>query len=266
MLYELTRHNLEDHLYSRLHEFISCYGDGLIPEQLDSVDFHDVLDVACGLGEWLLDMAFKYPEKEFVGLDRHAARLDYARAYASVQGIEHVKFFQGDMLHMPFKDGSYDLVHGRFLLMTVTATVRRVLLNEMVRVCMPEGYVLLQETLFPVTNCDASMYWFDLFRLAQERAEITPLVACDIEQQLYQAGCRSVQHIDTMIPISHGTAANRALCTHAIEMQNFLAPFLLSTGVVTADQLNKISMQVHIDLVSKDFVGVWPVVAFIGQK
>lgn len=266
MLYELTRHNLEDHLYSRLHEFISCYGDGLIPEQLDSVDFHNVLDVACGLGEWLQDMAFKYPEKEFAGLDCHAARLDYARAYASVQGIEHVKFFQGDMLHMPFNDDSYDLVHGRFLLMTVTATVRRALLNELVRVCIPEGYVLLQETLFPVTNSDANMYWFDLCRLALERAEITPLVACEIERQLYQAGCSSVQRVDTKIPISYGTAGNRALCTHAIEMQNFLASFLLSTGIVTAEQLNKICMQVHIDLVSKDFVGVWPVVAFIGQK
>jgi SAM-dependent methyltransferase len=266
MLYELTRQNLEDHLYSRLHEFLACYGDGLIPEQLDSVNIHNVLDVACGLGEWLLDMAFRYPEKEFVGLDRHAARLDYARAYACVQGIEHVKFFQGDMLHMPFNDNSYDLVHGRFLLMTVTAMVRRVLLNELVRICTPEGYVLLQETLFPVTNSDACAYWYDLFRLAFERAEIAPLAVYEIEHQLCQAGCRSVQRIDTTIPISHGTAAHRALCTHAIELQNFLAPFLLSTGVITTDQLNKICMQVHIDLVSKDFVGVWPVVAFIGQK
>jgi hypothetical protein len=110
------------------------------------------------------------------------------------------------------------------------------------------------------------MFWNDLFRLAFERAEIAPLVPGEIEHQLCQAGCRSVQRVDTTIPISHGTDANRALCTHAIEMQNFLAPFLISTGVVTADQVNKICMQVQIDLVSRDFVGEWPVVAFIGQK
>lgn len=266
MLNELTRRNLEDHVYSRLHEFLSCYGNGLIPEQLESVNTHDVLDVACGLGEWLLDMAFKYPEKVFVGLDNHAARLDYARAYASVQGIEHVQFLLGDMLQMPFEGHSFDLVHGRFLLMTMTTVVRRALLSELVRVCVPEGYVLLQETLFPLTNSDASRYWFDLFRLAFERAEIPPLVVSEIERQLYQAGCRSVQRIDTTIPISYGTAAHRALCTRAIEMLSFLAPLLLSSGVVAADQLDKICMQFQIDLVSKDFTGLWPVVAFIGQK
>jgi ubiquinone/menaquinone biosynthesis C-methylase UbiE len=266
MLYELTKRNLEDHLYSRLHEFLSCYGNGLIPEQLGSVNMHDVLDVGCGLGEWLLDMAFKYPEKEFVGLDNHAARLDYARAYASVQGIEHVRFVLGDMLQMPFNDDSYALVHGRFLLMTMTAMVRRALLNELLRVCASGGYVLLQETLFPVTNSAACMYWFDLFRLAFERAEIAPLVVSEVEHQLCLTGCRAVQHVDTAISISYGTAAHRALCTHVSELQNFLAPFLLSAGVVAADQLDRIYMHVQIDLVNKDFVGVWPAVAFIGQK
>jgi ubiquinone/menaquinone biosynthesis C-methylase UbiE len=266
MLYELARRNLEDHLYSRLHEFLSCYGDGLIPEQLERVKIHNVLDVACGLGEWLLDMAFKYPGKEFVGLDSHEARLCYGRAYASVQGMEHVKFVPGDMLQMPFEDGCYDLVHGRFLLMTVTSVVRRTLLNELLRVCVPGGYVLLQETLFPITNSDACMYWFDLFRLAFERAEIPPLVVSEVEHQLYLLGCRVVQRIDTAISISYGSAAHRALCTHAIELQNFLSPFLLSAGVIAADQLNRIDMQVQIDLVNKNFLGTWPVVTFIGQK
>jgi hypothetical protein len=143
--------------------------------------------------------------------------------------------------------------------------VRRALLNELVRVCAPGGYVLLQETLFPMTNSNACRYWFDLFRLAFEHAEIAPLVVSEIEHQLCLAGCRSAQHVDTAIPISYGTAAHRALCTHAVELQNFLAPFLLSAGVVAADQLNQIYMQTQIDLVSKDFVGVWPVVAIIGQ-
>jgi SAM-dependent methyltransferase len=266
MLHEMARHNLEDHLYSRLHEFLICYGNGLIPEQLKGVSIQNVLDVACGLGEWLLDMAFRYPEAEFVGLDSDATRLEYARAYASVQGIEHVKFLQGDMLRMPFNDNSYDLVHGRFLLMTMTAKVRRLLFNELVRVCVPGGCVLLQEALYPITNSNASMYWNDLFRLAFERAEIAPFMADEIEHQLYLAGCCSVQRLDTKISISPGTAAHLALCTHASELQNFVAPFLISTGVVTADQVNKISIQFQIDLVSKDFAGEWPVIAFIGWK
>src|SRR6266700_7815889 len=42
---------------------------GLLPEQTDLSSIHRVLDVACGPGGWVLDMAFEHPEVQVVGID-----------------------------------------------------------------------------------------------------------------------------------------------------------------------------------------------------
>src|SRR5437879_5476782 len=108
-MYERAKYCLEDHLFGRLHEFLHWYGGGLLPEQLDLSDVRSVLDVACGSGEWVLDMAFACPRVRYMGLDNDAPRVSYARACAGVLGLENVEFMQSDMFCMALPDNYCDL-------------------------------------------------------------------------------------------------------------------------------------------------------------
>ena len=50
MTYEVAKYNLENHLYSCLNEFLSMYGEGLVPKHINILGIRHVLDVACGSG------------------------------------------------------------------------------------------------------------------------------------------------------------------------------------------------------------------------
>lgn len=92
-----------------------------------------VLDCGCGPGTITVGLAGAVAPGEVVGVDPRANRLDLARAAAAAQGIENIRFEQGDMYSLPFDDGTFDaaLVHAVMEYLTepvaALAEVRRVL-------------------------------------------------------------------------------------------------------------------------------------------
>lgn len=265
-MHELVKCNLEDHLYSRLHDFLHHYGHGLIVRQLDLAHIDSVLDVACGLGEWALEMAFAYPTLQIAGIDHNAQHMRYARAYARVMGLENIAFQPGDMFHLPLADGTYDLVHGRFLFSSVAAQKKQALLAELARVCAPGGTLLFVEFLYPDTNSPAISQWGSLFRQMLEHRGIAPYAPRNFAALLYAAGCRSVQHVDTVIALKYGTRAHKTLCARASELMSFIKPFFLHAQVTTAAQFDLLSKQIMLDLLHPDFDGEWTITTVIALK
>ena len=53
---------------------------GLFPERDDVSSMHAILDIACGPGGWVLDVAYAYPKIEVVGIDISNTMIEYARA------------------------------------------------------------------------------------------------------------------------------------------------------------------------------------------
>src|SRR5690349_18746328 len=83
---------------------------GLLPEQRDLTRFRRVLDVACGPGEWALDLAFAYPEIEVIGIDISQQMIEVAREQARIQGIENIQFHEMDATKpLDFPDNYFDL-------------------------------------------------------------------------------------------------------------------------------------------------------------
>ncbi|MBV9689977.1 MAG: class I SAM-dependent methyltransferase [Ktedonobacteraceae bacterium] len=73
-----------------------CMG-GALPEQANGFSGIDrMLDIGCGPGGWLLDIAFEHPEIEVVGIDISRAMTDYARGRAEVQGLSNASFHAMD--------------------------------------------------------------------------------------------------------------------------------------------------------------------------
>src|SRR5947209_557709 len=64
----------------------------LFPQEVDSSTFTSVLDLACGPGGWVLDVAYTFPKLEITGVDISQAMVRYAKARAWSQGLENAYF------------------------------------------------------------------------------------------------------------------------------------------------------------------------------
>lgn len=116
-----------------------------------------VLDVGTGTGDFLPLLTHAAPGAKAVGLDLTFEMMDVGRPkLAEAEG--RAAFIQGDALHLPFADNTFDGLVNGFLLRNV-ADLRQTL-AEMRRVIRPGARVVILE-ITPVTT----PIWGDLFRL-----------------------------------------------------------------------------------------------------
>lgn len=132
---------------------------GLLPEQEDPERFQYVLDVGCGPGGWLIDLARAYPGiPTLIGVDISEGIITYALEQArAAQVRDRVDFQIGDALHMPrYPTNSFDLVHQRLGMSFLRTWEWPKLLGEYQRVCKPGGIIHITENaLMPETNSPA---------------------------------------------------------------------------------------------------------------
>jgi tRNA G46 methylase TrmB len=63
---------------------------GLFPERAgDLSTIHDILDIGCGPGGWVHDVAYTYPDINVTGIEISKRMIQYARAHARVQHLDN---------------------------------------------------------------------------------------------------------------------------------------------------------------------------------
>jgi ubiquinone/menaquinone biosynthesis C-methylase UbiE len=110
-----------------------------------------VLDVACGPG--LIVVAFARVVKHATGIDLTPAMLERARAYAAEQGVSNVTWQQGDVLPLPYPDGTFSIVSSRFAFHHFLDPLA--VLTQMARVCRPGGTVIVVDSAPAPDKADA---------------------------------------------------------------------------------------------------------------
>jgi len=98
-----------------------------------------VLDVACGGG--LVVCAFAQHVRRATGIDVTPAMLERARALTQTRGLSNVTWDQGDVVPLPYPDGTFTIVVSRFAFHHFRDP--GAVIAEMVRVCAPGGRVLV---------------------------------------------------------------------------------------------------------------------------
>jgi ubiquinone/menaquinone biosynthesis C-methylase UbiE len=107
----------------------------------------NVLDLACGPGGWVLDMAFAYPDVEVAGVDISRIMIDYANARARSQHRTNASFGVMDITQpLDFPDGAFDLVNARFLVGVLRREQWPALIAECFRLVRPGGMVRFVES------------------------------------------------------------------------------------------------------------------------
>jgi ubiquinone/menaquinone biosynthesis C-methylase UbiE len=105
-----------------------------------------VLDVGCGPGTWILEMAFDYPDTHFTGID-------ISPMYPKEIKPSNVSFEEVDLTEgLPFADDTFDLVVMRNMVNALTVDDWVYCLKEMERVCKPGGFVECLEFQIPAIH------------------------------------------------------------------------------------------------------------------
>ncbi|CAG8678872.1 7247_t:CDS:2, partial [Cetraspora pellucida] len=104
-----------------------------------------ILDIGCGPGSWSFDIATTYPFVEVIGLDMSPHQPSYIKP-------KNFTFIKANVLEgLPFEDNTFDFVFQRCMIFGYPNEEWPNVMNELVRVLKPGGYLELCEPS-PVFN------------------------------------------------------------------------------------------------------------------
>ncbi|KAL7314878.1 hypothetical protein PS15m_006393 [Mucor circinelloides] len=142
--YTLPRDELEqDRLNSQHFSLKALYDGNILPSVKELLPSNaQVLDLGCGSGCWVMEMAIDYPQYKITGLDM-------ADMFPTTIRPENVKFELHNILNgLPYPDQTFDYVHMRLLITGLRTEEWPTVIAEIHRVLKPGGLVQLVESDF----------------------------------------------------------------------------------------------------------------------
>jgi SAM-dependent methyltransferase len=122
------------------HQFVTSAMGGPLNGLPELPEGARVLDLACGPGGWVLDVAFARPDIEACGVDLSRTMVDYAYARASSQDIINASFGVMDITQsLDFADAFFDLVNASFLVGVLKREAWPPFIAECTRILRPAG-------------------------------------------------------------------------------------------------------------------------------
>jgi SAM-dependent methyltransferase len=255
--------------------FLTLGMGGLFPERDSMKHIQSILDVGCGSGGWVLDVAHVYPEASVVGIDISREMIDYNRAQAMVQRMDNVKFLVMDALQpLKFETGTFDLVNIRFAVAFVPRAQWGLLLSNCLRVLRPGGILRLTEAeIAGLTNSPAveKMHsWAALalhtkgygFSPDGSHLGILPLLGL----LLQEAGCVNIQFMPHLLDFSAGTTGHSSQYQNYMVWPLLLKPVLIHECITTEEAFNQTYKLMLDELQRPRFRGLWSLLTIWGEK
>ena len=159
-------------------------------------DTRTILDVGCGTGIWSIEMAKLFPQAQMIGVDKVLTSLPRLLPPSCV-------FCHADVLEgLPFPDQQFDFTHQRLLVFAIPAARWPQVIQELVRVTRPQGWLELLEAGNTLLNAGPATE-----RLFSWLEEITTAMGIDFStvahlgDLLKQAGCQAIEGQDIPVPL-----------------------------------------------------------------
>jgi ubiquinone/menaquinone biosynthesis C-methylase UbiE len=102
-----------------------------------------VLDVGCGTGSMLRQLAGAYPDYSYYGLDLSPYYIEYARERLPCRKLT---LLADNAEYMPFRDQHFDIVTSVHLFHELPRNARTNVISEMARVLRPGGLLVIQDS------------------------------------------------------------------------------------------------------------------------
>jgi ubiquinone/menaquinone biosynthesis C-methylase UbiE len=103
-----------------------------------------LLDVGCGTGRMLYQLALAHPELRYFGLDLSPFYLQHARDL--LRDVKDVSLVADNAESMPYRDGTFDVVTSVHLFHELPHDARRNVYAEMWRVLRPGGLLVIEDS------------------------------------------------------------------------------------------------------------------------
>ena len=248
---------------------------GTLAERPDFSGIQAILDIACGPGGWVLEVAREHPEIEVTGFDISESMIRFAKALATSRGYGNARFLVMDVKQpLAFPDASFDLVNERTLYGVLGPGEWPQVLAECKRILRPGGLIRLTEFEWPVTTSPAlsslghlhtkSFYHFGRSCAADAwHVGITPV----LKRLLRDAGFQNIHHQGHVIDISAGTADFEGFFRNFVNGVQLAKPFSLKVpGLTTEQEYDRLSQHMQAEMLASDFCGLWTYVTAWGEK
>ncbi len=259
-----------DHLLM-LHRHLSeCMG-GILPATLDLSRVKRVLDVECGAGGWVYDLAWRYPSLYVVGTESHSHLAKEAHAIVSRAGnAEVIEQDIHSLSDQAVPLASFDLVHARFLVSKLAPQEYPAVLEALAHRCRTGGLLVWEEPEYPLTNSPACEQFYHLI---QDALQTTGRAFCPgqslgitalMSNWLKASGCRITLDIAYALDISTSMKGHAAFHQLAEIMSKQLRPFIIQAGVATETAYDAICEQTRQEIANAGFRGVAYVRTMVG--
>lgn len=117
----------------------------LLPPGFDGTQLREVLDLGCGPGGWLLDLATTFPQIHGVGIDIAKTMIQTATLLQRAEK-RNIQFQEGDVRRpFPFSENSFDFVHIRIAHAFLTPADWIAIFKECYRVLQPGGWFCVRD-------------------------------------------------------------------------------------------------------------------------
>lgn len=210
-----------------------------------------ILDVGCGTGRWSLEMAAQFPHANMVGVDL-SPMLD--EAVSVERRPPNFTFVQANVLEgLPFADASFAYVYQRLLFLAIPALLWPRVVQELVRVTQPGGWVELVEG--GVTEGGGRA----MAVLAEWAANMSAQRGIDLQQGarigtfLREAGLQNVVVRRVDVPIGRSARAARhigqMMATNYLAGLAGLGPAIIGHGMATAEEFDAAVVAMRAELV-----------------
>ena len=263
---EMTRLLIQDRM-------ITTALGGVWPEQTDPTRFRRVLDVGCGPGGWVLDVAQEYPALTVCGVDISQRMIVYAREQAIARQVaERVTFNIMDALRMlEFPDAYFDLVNLRFGISFMRTWDWQKLLSEFLRITTPGGIVrltdndILHQSTSPALKQLQQMGVCTLFRSGNLFTEEGTGLIAHLPLLLGQHGFQDVQTKSYALEFQGDTPDGLAYREDMAHVFQTTLPFIQKWGCAPVNY-DAIYQQAVAEMQQSDFHVTWNYLTAWGKK
>jgi len=247
---------------------------GVFPERFDLSHASHILDVGCGPGSWVLEVAFENPKIKVVGIDISRLMIEYARAHAEAQGMDNASFRVMNALEaLEFADNSFDVVNTRYINAFMLKTSWPLLMKEILRILRPGGTLLLTECEWSITNSLVFEKMGEMltrvgtltgrsFSPDGRHLGITPMLG----RFLREAGFVDMQKKAHVLEFSAGTEDYGDTYQDLMAGLKLLEPYLVLAKMTTAEEFDELYQQALTELMLDTFCGVGFMLTVWGKK
>lgn len=210
----------------------------------DTMSRARVLDVGCGDGTWVLEMAREFPRASFYGID-------ICIHHPPAENPGNVQFQLVNILDgLPFQDETFDFVHMRMMMYAVKTEEWNEIVSELYRVCKKGAWIQLSEQdLYPIGQGPASEKFTHLASNALVARDFNPFVARVLDQLLDNSQFVNTKQIYTSIPCGKwGKRFGELFQEETIALYRAFKPWMAKTMNISHQEFDELLLAMSAEL------------------